>query len=569
MINSDQIKYPHLVLVVDDQEINRDLLGMILEDEYEVIYAQDGLEALEKIREYQNRLSVVLLDLLMPKMDGFAVLEAVHNDEYLNHIPIIVLTAEKSAELRALQMGASDFITKPFDMHEVIIARVGRIIELSEGRKLISAAEHDQLTGLYNKNFFFEYANRIYQYNPEWEMDAVVMDIEQFHTINALNGRKFGDNILRILGNEIRAFLAETNGIASRFEGDRFDIYCRRQDDYQSLMDRFQNKVNDVVKNANVRLRMGVKPWRPNVEPAVLFDRARSACNMARGNFMTNLVIYDDDMQKRELLSQRLKNELRQAVEEHQFRVVYQPKYNIQYDPPRLSSAEALIRWNHPELGMISPSDFIPLFEGNGQIRIVDNFIWAEAARQIAEWREKYGITIPVSVNLSRVDVFDTTLKDRLIGLVRDNGINFTDLKLEITESAYTENGDQLITLIKQLRKAGFEIEMDDFGSGYSSLNMLSAMPIDILKMDMKFVRNIEYSETDLRLIELVVDIAHYLKTPVIAEGVENERQLALLRGAGCSFVQGYYFSPPVPAEIFEKFIARELKLREQKSDPA
>lgn len=562
MIRSKQIKNPQLVLVVDDQEINRDVLGMILEDYYDIVYAENGKEALEKINEYREKLSVILLDLMMPVMDGFTVLEKVKNDEQLNHIPVIVLTAEKSAELRALQMGAADFITKPFDMHEVILARVSRIIELSEGRKLISAAEHDHLTMLYNKNFFFEYANRIHHYHPEWHMDAVVINIDQFHTINALNGFEFGDNVLRILGNEIRSFLAETEGIASRFEADRFDIYCIQQPDYQVVLDRFQNKLNELSETANIRLRMGVKPWNEDVEPVVLFDCARTACNKVRGDNMTHLMIYDEDMRMREMLGQRLMNDLHQAVDEHQFTVYYQPKYNIQVDPPRLTSAEALIRWKHPELGMISPADFIPLFEGNGQIRIVDNFVWAEAAHQIAEWKEKYDITIPVSVNLSRVDVFDPSLEDRLRHLIVDNSLDFKDMKLEVTESAYTENGEQLISLISHLREIGFEIEMDDFGSGYSSLNMLSSMPIDILKMDMKFVRNIEHSETDFRLVKLVLDIARYLDVPVIAEGVENENQLKMLKDAGCDIVQGFYFSRPVPPDIFEKYIVQELELR-------
>jgi PleD family two-component response regulator len=225
MIKSKQIQRPQRVLVVDDQEINRDALGIILEDHYEVIYASNGKEALDEVNKNIDRLSIVMLDLIMPVMDGFEVLKHMRNDERMKHIPVIVLTAEKDAELKALQMGAADFITKPFDMHEVILARVGRIIELSEGRQLISAAEHDPLTMLYSRNFFFEYANRIFTYHPELHMDAIVMNIEQFHSVNALNGRDFGDDVLRIIGNEIRAFLAETEGIASRLEADRFDIY--------------------------------------------------------------------------------------------------------------------------------------------------------------------------------------------------------------------------------------------------------------------------------------------------------------------------------------------------------
>ena len=561
MIESTAIQRPKLILVVDDQEINRDSLGFILEDDYEVLYAENGKEALDQIYAHADDMSLILLDLMMPVMNGFEVMERVRSDEHLSHIPIIVLTAEKTAELQALQMGAADFITKPFDVPEIILARVGRIIELSEGRQLISAAEHDKLTMLYSRNFFFEYANRLFQYHPELHLDAVVMNIEQFHTINALSGRDFGDDVLRLIGNEIRGFLGETEGIASRFEADRFDIYCVHQPDYHVLLNRFQDKVNAFSPTANIHLRMGVKPWREDVEPVLLFDRARAACNMVRGDYQNPLMVYDEDMRMREMLNRRLLNDLRPAVEERQFQVYYQPKYNIQVDPPRLSSAEALIRWKHPELGMISPGEFVPLFEGNGLIGVVDSYVWEEAARQVARWKEKYGVTLPVSVNLSRSDVFDPTLVDRLIKLIKDNGLDFKNIKLEVTESAYTDNAKHVLDVIRRLRSLGFEIEMDDFGSGYSSLNMLSDMPIDVLKMDMKFVRNIENSETDRRLVTLILDIARYLKVSVVAEGVETAGQLEILREGKCDLVQGYYFSRPLPSADFEKLIEKEIAI--------
>jgi EAL domain-containing protein (putative c-di-GMP-specific phosphodiesterase class I) len=216
---------------------------------------------------------------------------------------------------------------------------------------------------------------------------------------------------------------------------------------------------------------------------------------------------------------------------------------------------------------MISPGDFIPLFEGNGLISVVDSYVWAEAARQVAVWRERYGFTLPVSVNLSRTDLFDPTLTERLRNLIEANGLRYQDIKLEVTESAYTENARQLLELIHGLRVLGFEVEMDDFGSGYSSLNMLSSMPIDVLKMDMKFVRNIENSETDFRLVKLILDIARYLNLSAVAEGVETEGQLRLLQGAGCDLVQGFYFSRPLPPQEFERLIQQELSLERKEQE--
>ena len=228
---------------------------------------------------------------------------------------------------------------------------------------------------------------------------------------------------------------------------------------------------------------------------------------------------------------------------------------------PMLSSAEALIRWIHPDLGFIRPDEFVPLFEGNGVIGVVDHFVWDETAKQIKAWKDKYDFTLPVSVNLSRSDVFDSGLNDRMRSLIEDNGLTYDDIKIELTESAYTENVKGVLEVIGGLQKMGFAIEMDDFGSGYSSLNMLSDMPFDVLKMDMKFVRNIEHSETDRRLVKLILDIAKYLKVKVVAEGVETEGQMQFLRENGCDLVQGYYFSKPIPPEEFEKLIEKEIAI--------
>ncbi len=429
-----------------------------------------------------------------------------------------------------------------------------------KARRLISVTETDDLTGLYNRDFFLQYAERLYREHPDKPMDAIVMNIEQFHSVNALNGREFGDQVLRTLGGEIRAVSQELGGIAGRFEADRFDIYCPHTEGYQAIFDRLQEKLDNLAPNTSIRLRMGVMPGQANIEPVQMFDRARTACSMARGHYKEHLIVFDEKVREREIYEQRLLNDLRRAVEKYEFEVYYQPKYDIQCDPPKLVSAEALIRWQHPELGMIPPDDFIPLFERNGQIGIVDKYVWTEAARQIVRWRDQYGVTIPISVNLSRVDVFDPKLADTLDEILRFNGLRHDALKLEVTESAYTENADQVIQVVEGLRRKGYEVEMDDFGTGYSSLNMLSAMPIDVLKMDRAFIRNIEHDEKDIQLVALILDIARNLKIPVVAEGVETEEQIRLLKDLGCSLVQGYYFSRPLHPSDFEDAFVRNMQ---------
>jgi len=429
-----------------------------------------------------------------------------------------------------------------------------------ERKELINATEIDPLTGLYNNNFFYEYVNRIRKQHPDCAMDAVAMDIDQFLMVNELNGPDFGDEALQLLGREIQSFLKDTEGIASRIEGDRFNIFCPRQEDYQALLQRFQSALDKLVRNVSLRLRMGVMPSQENLESVELFIHAWAACNSIRGT-NTHLMVYNEEMRKQELYNQRLLVDMRRALDEHEFKVYYQPKYSIQSEPPRLFSAEALVRWQHPELGLIPPNSFIPLFERHGVIGNLDKYVWAEAARQIAAWKAAFGVTLPVSVNLSRVDIFDPKLEEILDGIVEKNGLDRCNLRLEVTESAYGDSEEKVLTVISRLRDKGYSIEMDDFGSGYSSLGLLSSLPIDVLKMDCAFVRNIEHSPKDMRLVELILDIARNLKLNVVAEGVETKEQMILLKNAGCPLVQGYYFSRPLPPEEFEAFIIKEKEL--------
>lgn len=421
-----------------------------------------------------------------------------------------------------------------------------------KAKQLIAATEIDALTGLYNRDYFFQYADRIHHEQPGTPMDAIVVNIEQFHMINAIDGWDFGNQVLRVLGNEAQTIAEASGGIAGRFGADRFDIYCRHTEDYRAIYDRLQNKVEAIYPNASIRLRMGVMPWQSDLNPIQMFDRARTACNIARGYYKERLIVFNNQVRERELLEQRLLNDLRRALDSYELEVNYQPKYDVRTESPKLVSAEALVRWNHPELGTLAPNVFIPLFERNGQIREVDQYVWSEAARQVARWRAQFGVTIPVSVNLSRVDIFDPTLENTLDNILHQNGLSHDALKLEITESAYTENADQMICVVESLRKKGYTIEMDDFGTGYSSLNMISSMPIDVLKMDRSFVSNVENSDKDKQLVALIFGIAEKLDIPVIAEGVETEAQLRQLKQMGCTLVQGYYFSRPLHPSDFE-----------------
>ncbi len=553
-------KLKRSVLIVDDEEINRMILGNILEENYEIFYAENGARALEILTERKVRFSLILMDLLMPVMDGFTLLGRIKQDDAMMNIPVIVMTSEKPAEVQSIKLGADDFIAKPYDMPEVILARCERIIGLYETRSVMRSAERDALTNLYTREFFKEYVRQIDGNESIAEMDAIVLNIEHFHTVNELFGRHVGDEVLRKIADMLASIFDGSIWIGCRPNADYFYLYAEHRESYEDVFLGLQQELAQFSQIPRIRIRAGIFQ---NVDKLSTveerFDHAKLACDRIRGDYTKNISFYSKELNDIDLYHERLINDMDAAMKNKDLIVYYQPKYDVTTETPRLRSAEALIRWKHSELGMISPGDFIPLFESNGLIQKLDHYVWKEAASQIKKWREAYGKTVPVSVNVSRVDIYDTGLEKRLLDLVEENQLSPNELMLEITESAYADDAKGLTEAVEKLRERGFKIEMDDFGSGYSSLNMLTTIPIDVLKMDMKFIRNMNRDEKSRKLVELVVEIAEFLGVPLVAEGVEEAQQVETLRKMGCSIIQGYFFSKPVPPEEFEKFIKAEL----------
>ena len=567
--NTNGINDKRLILVVEDEAVNRAILGSVLEKDYEVIYAGNGTEALQKASENKAILSLIILDLIMPGMQGQEVLRRVRADSEYQDIPVIVASGDQSQEIECLNAGASDFIQKPYPEHGVILARVRRTLELFEGRKIIHSTERDPLTGLYNREFFFSYAEQYDQHHRDTPMDAIVLDINRFGIINERYGRAYADEVLRRVGEKAREMVHDEGGIVCRREADIFLVYCPHREDYKAILDNASmGLAGEQNANNRVRLRMGVYS---NVDKSLelerRFDRAKIASDSVRNSFTRNIGVFDDTLHKAEMYSEQLIEDFPKAVEEGQFKVFFQPKYNITGDKPYLAGTEALVRWQHPELGMISPGVFIPLFEENGLIQDLDHYVWRQAARQIRIWKDEIGYTVPVSVNVSRVDMYDANIVYSLLDILEESRLEAGDLHLEVTESAYAEDAEQIIETVKRLRSMGFLVEMDDFGTGYSSLNMLSSLPIDVLKLDMQFIRTAFGQEKDTHMLEIIIEIARHLSAPVVAEGVETEEQVKALKEIGCDLVQGYFFSPPVPAEKFASFLseaAGQMAAKEQ-----
>ena len=551
------------VLIVASDSNDQKTLGIILSNEYEPVYANDGQEALDILRGSHHNISLVLLDVDIDKIDGYELLAILADDETILRIPVIVLTNDKNVEIKCLHLGAQDFIVKPYNIPELILMRVRRSILVAEETDIISRTEKDTLTGLTTKRYFYEYINEFDNYNPDVKMDAIAINIKRFHTINDMFGRKFGDRILVKVAKSLKQLMEQYEGLASRVESDTFYVYIPSRDDYKEIIFKALDEVSfNLNKDFHIDFKVGIyhnADKSQSIEKR--FDDALRALRQNDDSLSNTLVVYNRKMHEKEIFEERLVLEFDKSIEEKQFTFYLQPKIDVSRSVYRLSSAEALVRWVHPVYGIISPGVFIPLFERNGLIQKLDFYIWNEAAAQVRKWKEEYHADVPISINVSRVDLFNEHLVDELLAIVKRNNISVHELILEVTESAVVSDTSVMMENVKKLKENGFIIEMDDFGTGYSSLHMVSSLPIDALKIDMSFIKNIMTSSKDKRMVEIILQIAKLLKAKTIAEGVETINQVNALRRMGVDIIQGYHFSPPLPIDEFnEKYIINKFE---------
>ena len=340
------------ILVVEDELINREILGFLIQDEFEALFAETGAQAMEIIEARYATLSLILLDLNLPDMRGQEILHRVKDDARTAMVPVIVMTADSDAEVECLRMGATDFIPKPYPQKEVVLARMQRTIELFEERGTILSTERDQLTGLYNREFFYRYAEQYDVYHPEVETDAVLVDINHFHIVNERYGRSYGDELLKKIATMLLEAFAADDGIVCRREADTFLAYCPHRTEYEELLESITAAMD---AGSQIRLRMGVySNVDRGIEVERRFDRAKLAADTVKNSFTGSVGVYDNSLFEKEAFAQRLMEDFHAAIKGKQFTVHYQPKFDVRHAEPVLDSAEALVRWKHPEFDMIS-----------------------------------------------------------------------------------------------------------------------------------------------------------------------------------------------------------------------
>lgn len=564
---NENLKKP-LMLIVDDVEINRVILAQFFKDEYEICEASNGEEALLFVEEHP--VSVVLLDLVMPIMDGYEFLARMKRDDRFRDIPVIATTArsENDSEVRVMELGAADFITKPYTP-AVVRERVRNVMARleNEWRKLEQSAqsqeivdmrrriELDALTNLYDRDNFCRKAAAFMQTDAAQKYVIVYLDLNYFKVVNDLFNVETGNLLLRSSAAYLQN-VASGVGIAGRLEADHFAM-CMPANalNIDVIIQGLDNVVQSLNIPQNIRFYAGIYPVS-NVFLAVaqMCDRAHTALATAKGRYTQRYAWYDDKMREDEIEEHLILRDMAGALAEGQFSINIQPIFNI--DTGEDFSGEVLVRWYHPLKEFIPPARFIPIFEKNGFVARVDRFVWEEACKMLAYEKETFGRVIPVSVNLSRLNFYDENLVEYILDLIKQHGLEPWMLRLEITESAYTDNMHLLIDTVARFRKEGFKILMDDFGSGYSSLNMLRNMPVDILKLDMRFLEDIQNDPRARAIVKNVVNLVRDIDMDLIIEGVETKDQLDFLKSIGCKNMQGFLFAHPMPkADYLDRFV--------------
>ena len=555
-IREKEIESRHTLLIADDDEISGDILSSFFENEFNILRAFTGKEALKVINSHLDTIDMVLLDIYMPDGDGFEVLKARQTNPEIKKIPFIAITGEADIERDCFHYGINDFIRKPFSNPEIIVARVKRMLELYEDRSIIKEVKVDKLTNLYSLEFFKKFSVQFDEAKPNIAKDMLSINITRFRLLNELYGKDFSDSVVINIAQFLKEFVDRVHGFACRMQAGDFLVYCTHQDDYQSF-------INDLLKSLDspsVHIHVGIYPnVDPNLDKDIILGRVENLSSSIQED-STIYAIYDEKLEQKAFFEEELINSFKDSLKNHEFKVFYQPKYNIQGEKNRLSSAEALIRWIHPKHGMISPGVFIPLFETNGFIQQLDAYVFEEVAKQQAKWKEQFGFYLPVSINVSRVDIHNPNLAKEIIESVDKAHIPHDKCYIEITESAYSQDKHEVIDLVNTLREKGFLIEIDDFGSGYSSLNVITELPFDVLKIDMVFMKKIDERPMNKDIVKMILELCKHFNVTSVAEGVETEEHYKFLKENGCDVIQGYYFSKPLPESDFTALIEREMK---------
>jgi diguanylate cyclase (GGDEF)-like protein len=551
-----------LVLVVDDDRSTRSALRFALQrDGFRVEEAEDGGHCLAMLQRLQP--DVILMDAVMPVMDGFAACRKIQELPHGSIIPVLMVTAleDNSSVERAFAAGASDYIPKPIHF-TVLSQRIKRIIEANRAEKHIRhLAYNDVLTGLPNRAMFIDQLGQlITQARESGESVAVMfLDLDRFKYVNDTLGHEVGDRLLIAVAQRIRRSVRNADCVA-RLGGDEFTVVLSNvsgpnpavaaaQNICRALATPFQIDGHDIFVSTSVGISLYP---HDGIDVDTLLKHADTAMYRAKktnSGFQFFEAAMSDSISRHLLLE----NDLRRALERNELEVFYQPQARLAGG--QVVGMEALVRWRHPTRGLVSPVEFIPLAEETGLIIPIGEWVLRTACAQIQRWVEVGFPALSVAVNLSGRQLLQQNFADTVARALADTGLPPNLLELEITESILMEHAQETLLVLQQLRGLGVRLAIDDFGTGYSSLAYLKRFPVNVIKIDRSFVKDLPDDSDDAAIVTGIIALAHSLRLAVTAEGVETAQQLDFLRGQSCELMQGYLLSEPLPAGKFEESI--------------
>lgn len=549
------------ILVVDDSSVNVSLLERTLRGAgyTSITTTTDPRAVCDLYREH--RYDLVLLDVMMPGMDGFEVLRQLTAIETEGYLPVLVLTAQPGHKLQALQAGARDFVSKPFDQIE-LLHRVHNLLEvrllLRDARRYGRLLEHyDPLTGLPNRRLFHDLLATTLA-RPE-EVRGVVsvmfVMIDRFTALNDALGREAGGVLLRSIGERLIGCIGPMDTVA-RLEGGLFGLVTATPGGDPQGAGMVALRVREALRppleaeaeaarlSVTASIGIAVAPT-DSMDADTLLGYAAIAGRDATSAGGDTYRFYSSSMNAHALSALKLEHELRDAIARDEFVLHYQPKMHI--TSGEWSGVEALLRWDRPGHGLVLPGEFIPALEESGLIIPVGNWVIETACRQIREWMDRDQGIIRVAVNVSGKQFLRPGFVLGIAQALRHHEIPPAALDIEITESVVMGHGEETNDVLHQLKALGVGLAIDDFGTGYSSLSYLQRFPIDTIKIDTSFIRDVTAGPDGGAIATAIISMARSLKLKVVAEGVETKPQVEFLRQHACDEIQGYFYSPPVP----------------------